>query len=94
MNHELKIHKRYYDRIRSGQKLFEIRKNDRDYQVGDTISFIVITGERVISQMVFGPAGPRQITTNSEGVYKITYVHHGYGMGDNFVALSMEEVDR
>ncbi len=35
--HALKILKRYIPRIFSGQKTFEIRKNDRDFQVGDIL---------------------------------------------------------
>jgi len=36
--HRIKIHPKYVERILSGQKTFEIRKNDRDYQVGDRLS--------------------------------------------------------
>lgn len=35
--HELKCWPQYMARIASGQKQFEIRKNDRDYQVGDRL---------------------------------------------------------
>lgn len=35
--HELKLHPRYFSRVANGQKTFEIRKNDRDYQVGDIL---------------------------------------------------------
>lgn len=35
--HELKCHPKYLGRISEGTKTFEIRKNDRDYQVGDTL---------------------------------------------------------
>lgn len=35
--HELKCHTEYFGRICSGQKTFEIRKNDRDFQVGDIL---------------------------------------------------------
>lgn len=35
--HELKCYSEYFSRIQSGQKTFEIRKNDRDYQVGDIL---------------------------------------------------------
>lgn len=42
MIHELKIKKRYADEIANGNKMFEIRKNDRDYQKGDLIQFVVI----------------------------------------------------
>ena len=33
--HRLKIEERFLERILSGQKRFEIRKDDRDFQVGD-----------------------------------------------------------
>lgn len=39
MKHRLKIKKMYFDRIVSGEKKFEVRLNDRDYQVGDLIAF-------------------------------------------------------
>ena len=35
--HELKTHPKYLQRVASGQKPFEIRKNDRDFQVGDRV---------------------------------------------------------
>ena len=35
--HTLKIYSEYYDAVRNGIKTFEIRKNDRDYKVGDTL---------------------------------------------------------
>ena len=36
--HRVKLNPIYFDRIISCQKTFEIRKNDRDYQVGDRLS--------------------------------------------------------
>lgn len=35
MIHELKIESKYFTDILKGIKKFEIRKNDRNYQVGD-----------------------------------------------------------
>lgn len=37
MLHELKIKPEYYDAVANGIKTFEIRKNDRNYAVGDTL---------------------------------------------------------
>lgn len=37
MVHELKIYPKYYEGVISGQKTFEVRKNDRKFQVGDIL---------------------------------------------------------
>ena len=38
MIHALKILPGYFEDVISGKKTFEIRKNDRDYQVGDLLA--------------------------------------------------------
>lgn len=35
--HKLKTWVEYFQLCKTGQKSFEVRKNDRDYKVGDTI---------------------------------------------------------
>lgn len=37
MIHALKIEPNYYEDIKSGNKSFEVRKNDRDFRTGDYI---------------------------------------------------------
>lgn len=37
MVHELKILPEYYEEVKAGNKNFELRKNDRDYMVHDTL---------------------------------------------------------
>ncbi len=37
MTHELKIWPQYYCRVADGSKTFEVRKNDRGFQPGDTV---------------------------------------------------------
>lgn len=39
MEHPLKIEQCYLDRLIGGTKTCELRYNDRDYQIGDTIKF-------------------------------------------------------
>ena len=42
--HELKILEQFADEIVAGNKMFEIRGNDRCYQKGDYIRFTAIDG--------------------------------------------------
>ena len=37
MQYEVKILPKYFERILRGEKKFELRKNDRDFQVGDVV---------------------------------------------------------
>lgn len=68
MIHNLKIKKRYADRILTGKKTFEVRLNDRDYQKGDRIKFMVTGAYHEIEDMEF----------------LISYIHTGYGMRSEF----------
>ncbi|MGF2004125.1 DUF3850 domain-containing protein [Lactococcus lactis] len=42
--HELKLDIKYFDDVKSGKKNFEIRKNDRDFQVGDVLELKAYAG--------------------------------------------------
>jgi Domain of unknown function (DUF3850) len=44
--HEIKIAQRYFDAVHENRKTFEIRINDRGYQVGDTLSLREITATK------------------------------------------------
>ena len=72
----VKIMESYFKSIKSGQKKFEIRFNDRDYQVGDIMRFEIISENNF-----FDPSE-----------FKIIYVHHGLGMAKNYVVLGIEEI--
>lgn len=41
MTHLLKIRKEYFEAILDGRKQFDLRRDDRDYKVGDRIQFVV-----------------------------------------------------
>lgn len=42
MIHELKIKPEYFSSVRDGEKTFEVRKNDRPFEIGDYAAFIEI----------------------------------------------------
>jgi len=46
MEHKLKILPEYFEAIQNGTKRFEIRKDDRDFQVGDCIHLHEWDGEK------------------------------------------------
>lgn len=45
MIHELKIRPKYFDAVRNGAKKFELRRNDRDFRVGDYLALNEWDGE-------------------------------------------------
>jgi len=79
--HYIKIYQRYYDRVEDRQKLFEVRLNDRDYQVGDLIFFDVIGDD---GKFLIQSARP----------FEIKYIHSGLGMADGYVLLDGREEKR
>ena len=64
MTHELKILPEYYEAVAKREKTFEIRKNDRDYHVGDTL---------VLKEWSRGKYTGREITRY------VNYIYYGDG---------------
>lgn len=79
VTHALKIKAMFYHRIEHGTKTFEVRLNDRDYQVGDYISYKVKDNDYTV---IFDP--PER--------YQIIYVHTILGMQENYVVLGIKKV--
>lgn len=48
-NHQLKIKSEHLNAIIWGDKTFEIRKNDRDFKVGDRVTLIEEEGNRYLT---------------------------------------------
>jgi len=80
--HELKLHKQFMLDVWDGKKQFEIRKNDRDYQLGDRIRFRVVDDE-----------GNWKSSLLDNKLYEITHVLTGWGLEPGYVALGIREVD-
>ena len=89
--HELKILHPYLIDITIGTKTFELRKNDRDYQVGDLIHFIDIREDDTENdKCVCEP----YIDENT--LYRITYVLKNvekYGLDKDYCILAIKKLE-
>lgn len=79
MIHELKIQRPFANAIVSGDKNFEIRKNDRGFQKGDLIHFTCMDGLITDAYHMI-----------NDVEYEITYVLSGWGLKDEFVVLGIK----
>ena len=78
MVHELKILPKYFKDVVFGYKNFELRKNDRNYLIGDTIILKEWDGEKY---------------TGLECKRFISYILHGtgeYGLQDGYCILGLK----
>lgn len=74
MKHELKIWPKYYCRVRSGEKTFEVRDNDRDFQRGDIVVLNEYDPEIPEKRSPGMPEGPIGYTGSEPLEFKIGYV--------------------
>lgn len=92
--HKLKIKEEYYKAIVDGNKTFELRKNDRDYQVGDLIQFTddLFNQEKTTDKFMAEKYYPQP----SETLFKITYILEGvpeYGLDTEYCILGIKQVE-
>ena len=85
MVHKIKILDVFADAVWSGEKTFEVRMNDRNYQKGDIIEFKVVYETALGTRESLGHplTGKR---------YQITYVLSGWGLKDGFVAFGIRQI--
>lgn len=84
--HALKLDMHFANAVKRGDKCFEIRKNDRGFQQGDTVVFQVVNKEG-------RAAYPRPELSPLYGkVYEITYVLNGYGLKEDYVVFGIKEI--
>ncbi len=83
MTHELKILRKYFDDLMFGDKNFEIRKNDRDYHVGD--------------KLILKEYEPDlHIYTGNVITATINYIHYGngeYGLAEGYCVMGLTEIE-
>lgn len=77
--HELKTLPKYFEAVLEGKKRFELRKNDRGFQVGDYLWLREWT--------------PGDGYSGVEEVYQVTYMLKGgnYGLDKDYCILSIKE---
>lgn len=87
--HELKIQYEYLEAVSLGIKTFELRKNDRDYQVGDLIHFIGV-GYKL------GNLNGCIPYIDKDELYRITYVLKDvpeYGLDKDYCILGIKKLE-
>ena len=85
--HDLKILKEYFDAKLEGVKPFEIRYNDRDFQVGDYLRLReIVPIPNTSSPVMYDYTGRVLIT-------EVVYILRGVGLQDGYVALGERPED-
>ena len=82
MLHVIKIREQYANAIAEGRKNFEVRLNDRGYNAGDQVAFIVKDSYDITD--LSHPLNDKK--------YDITYVHSGLGLESGYVVFGIKEV--
>lgn len=87
MIHELKTDSAVFHDVRAGEKTFEIRKNDRNFQVGDTL----LLRETAFTGNAMANLGAPLKYTGDELTVTVTYIIKGpvYGLADNWCIMSI-----
>ncbi len=83
-HHALKTDPDVYDAVASGAKTHEIRRNDRDFRVGDTL---LLRKTRYTGQQMHMRELPLEYT-GDECARVVSHVLEGYGLQDGWVILS------
>ena len=79
MLHELKINKQYFKEVSNRKKTFEIRKNDREFKVGDFVKLKEIDENKKY--------------TGNEELFEITYLTN-YAQKENYVVFAISPISK
>lgn len=80
--HTLKTWTEFYQAVICGNKTFEVRKNDRNFQIGDVLNLIEVLPDE------------KFITTGNQSKFVITYILAGnqWGLNDDVVVLAIKPI--
>lgn len=82
MRHELKIYPRFFNAVDDGSKTFELRRNDRNFKVFDTIQL-----------REFNPDGGGYTGRTVDVLITYILAHLAEGMAPGYCILSIKKVD-
>lgn len=95
--HTLKTHPAYFRAVRDGTKTFEVRKDDRAFQCGDTVILTFADPDSLSAPWppVFPLGHERPVDNRSDITRKIGFVLRGgqFGLEPGYVAFSLLPVD-
>lgn len=84
--HSLKISPAYFDAVKNRLKTFEIRKNDRDYKIGDTLTL----SEWIPGTYEAGSFSGRRV--NVAITYILSHDEFPDGINEGYVVLGIVKV--
>lgn len=91
--HELKLDTEYFDDVKSGLKTFEIRKNDRDFKVGDVLALTAFESGHYIKKSSIirmgNPVYENVIQQEADTIFfDVTYITD-YEQKDDYIVMSI-----
>ena len=99
--HELKIKHEYFEEVDRGRKTFELRKNDRNYQVGDLIHFVEVYDTTKCVDYAKNRITTKQVTRefeeNPNNLFEITYILKNveeYGLDKDYCILAIKKLEK
>ena len=80
-NHNIKCSLRYFERLQKEEKLYEVRKNDRDYQTRDTLTITAVSDKN-----------PKKIVDYYDPLeFRVTHVlQESPGLKEGYCVLGIE----
>lgn len=95
--HTLKCWPQYYDAMQSGEKPFELRLNDRDFQKGDTL-LLARTKESALDEIDYEidpvpGTEPPEFRPKHVLMRHVTYILHGpkFGLASGYCIMGLRE---
>lgn len=79
-NHKIELNVEFCDKILSGLQDFIICKDNKDFQMGDLISFIPVSQDEITTHDIF------------KHTYEIKFIFSGSGLSEGWIALGFKEI--